>query len=127
MDLNSSTIAKVRQSQPIAPEDVPTPRFSSAHSVEHTITNHSVLKIISKKYNTPVEIPDAPTIQTATSYYARLNTAERIEVDYGYDMQIDVQPDMRFAIQYITFTTTLEYPDLDIKGYSYISLPTLVG
>lgn len=34
---------------------------------------------------------------------------------------------MRFVTQYLMFTTSHEYPELEIRGYPYVSLPSLVA
>lgn len=111
----------------LAPESQPRPRFSRETEVEFEIRNHTVLNTIASKYNTSVDIPDAPTVKSKSSFYQKLDVSQRIEIDHGSPFEIDVQPDMRFATQYLMFTTSKEYPSLEVKEFPYCSLPSLVA
>lgn len=73
-------------------------RFTKLQEIEFPITNHVILTEISKKYAL-----------------------------HGTEFYVHVQPDMRFMVHYLMFTTSKEYPDLDIKGFPYTSLPTIVA
>jgi hypothetical protein len=73
-------------------------------------------------YCTPIDISNAPGINSIPTFFSALSTSERVEVDYDKDMQIAEQPDMRFATQFLMFITAH-----DIKGYSYGSFPSLVA
>lgn len=99
----------------IAPENIPTPRFTDEKQIEYNVSNHPILETISKKYNTAVEIPNTPEIRPTSKFYSLLNTSERIEIDYGSDFQIEVQPDMRFVTQYLMSTTHMSTPTLKSK------------
>lgn len=128
MEVNTPTIAIMPTQTVIAPEAIPAPRFSDERQIEFSIHNHPILETIAKKYNTAIDTPEVPEIKPTSRFYALLNTSERIEIDYGNDFQIKVQPDMRYVTQYLMFTTTShEYPELDVKGYPYVSLPSLVA
>lgn len=122
LQYGSSMVQKV-----IAPETIPTPRFTDERQIEYNVSNHPILETISKKNNTAVELPETPEVKPTSKFYALLNTSERIEIDYGSDFQIEVQPDMRYVAQYLMFTTSHEYAELEIKGYPYVSLPSLVA
>lgn len=115
MESNAPTTASMPSETVIAPENVPTPRFTDEKQIEYNVNNHPILETISKKYNTAVEIPDTPEIRPTSKFYSLLKTSERIEVDYGSDFQIEVQPDMRFVTQYLMFTTSHESPTLKSK------------
>lgn len=114
MESNAPTTATMPSEKVIAPETIPTPRFIDEKQIEHNVNNHPILETISKKYNTAVEIPDTPEVKPASKFYALLNSSERIEIDYGSDFKIEVQPDMRFVTQYLMFTTSYEYPEIEI-------------
>lgn len=108
MEANASTTATLPTPKVNAPETIPTPRFNDEKQIEYTINNHPILETTANKFNTTIETPDAPNVRTTSKFYSLLNTRERIEIDYGSDFQIEVQPDMRFVTQYLMFTTSHE-------------------
>ncbi|KAF6207350.1 hypothetical protein GE061_018591 [Apolygus lucorum] len=78
--------------------------------------------------NNPGFQPTEPRPQLKTSdFFQRLNIQTSVEIDQGIDFTIDVQPDTRFPVAYIMYNITALYPDLETKGFPYVSTLSLAG
>lgn len=119
-----ASTATPKDSTPVPETHVPS-RFTKLQEIEFSITNHVILTEISKKYALHTEDPAYPQAINCDNFFSKLNISDRIDIDHGIEFYIHVQPDMRYMVQYLMFTTAKEYPDLDIKGFPYTSLPTI--
>lgn len=51
----------------------------------------------------------------------------RLELDHGVQHIIDVQPDLRFPLQYLMYNTAEEYPDLSTESHPYDNTFTMIA
>lgn len=110
-------------------------RFLKPQEVEFTIKNHPILENIAKKYELHTDSPQSPGLLGNDTFFTKLDLSSRIELDHGDEFFIHVQPChsrtlftyLRYVTHYFMFTTSKEYPDLNIKGFPCTSLPTIVA
>lgn len=96
-------------------------------SQAYTNKNLTALNTIEQKLTPDITTPAAPTPKLLGSLLSKLALSKRIEVDRGTKFIIDVQPDSRFFTYYAMFTTAEMFPDLDVKGFPYVSTFSLIG
>lgn len=62
-----------------------------------------------------------------STYFEKLEMAVRMELDHGTQHIIDVQPDLRFPLQYMLYNVIEQFPDLTVKSHPFVSKFTLVA
>lgn len=96
-------------------------------SIQLDISNKTALADLSKRFNPPQPPSESTLPQKKSSYFEKLDVATRLELDHGLSHIIDVQPDLRFPLQYFMYNVAEEYPDLNAKSHPYVSTFTLIA
>lgn len=96
-------------------------------AVQFEIANKSSLSDLSKRYNPPPPLPETSLPLKKSTYFEKLDVATRLELDHGISHIIDVQPDLRFPLQYFMYNIAEEYPDLTTRSHPYVSTFTLIA
>lgn len=90
--------------------------------IQFDISNKTALADLSKRYNPPQPQGESTIPSKKSSYFEKLDVATRLELDHGLSHIIDVQPDLRFPLQYFMYYTAEEYPELNAKSHPYVSI-----
>lgn len=96
-------------------------------SIQFDISNKTALADLSKRYNPPQPPSESSVPQKKSTYFEKLDVATRLDLDHGISHIIDVQPDLRFPLQYFMYNITEEYPELNVKAHPFVSTFTLIA
>lgn len=92
------------------------------------IVNSDKLNKLASRFTKPETTPDsAPQPPPKNDLYDRLNIEQRIQLDTGFDLTIDVQPDFRFIILSLIFHVNKLYALLEQKQRPLLTPPSLIG
>lgn len=92
-----------------------------------SMTANAIATSISKKLQPIPEDSSSKEPVPEIDLISILKISERIELNLGIPFTIDVQPDTRYTLQYLTQCVSLQYPDLNVKSYNYVSTFSLIG
>ncbi|CAH1106886.1 unnamed protein product [Psylliodes chrysocephalus] len=92
-----------------------------------TTTANAIEVSISKNLQPLPEDSSAKEPTPEVDLISILKISERLELNLGIPFTIDVQPDTRYTLQYLTQCVSLQYPDLNVKSYNYVSTFSLIG
>lgn len=112
---------------PPAPESSQKKPKINKTSVQFEISNTTSLSDLAKRFNPSEPPPEAPVPKPRSTYFEKLDMAVRMELDHGTQHIIDVQPDLRFPLQYILYNVIEQFPELTVKSHPFISTFTLVA
>lgn len=112
-----------------ASKPAPAPSNKKKHTtqIQFDISNKTSLSDLAKRFNPATPAPEAPAPKLKSTYFEKLDIAVRMELDHGTTHIIDVQPDLRFPLQYILYNVTEQFPELTVKSHPFVSTFTLIA
>lgn len=112
---------------PKPPQTNSTKSNSATPATSAATTSNAIEVNISKKLQPLPEDNSSQEPIPELDLISIVKISERIELNLGIPFTIDVQPDTRYTLQYLTQCVSLQYPDLNVKSYNYVSTFSLIG